>query len=894
MSLPQVTTRTIVLLLIVFSLGGCFKFHTGKNNAQPKRPDKVNSSLTREEASSRQRMISNLGYELYLDVSETRSKQFSGRVSITFSLKQANQPLRLDFQQGEVTRLLINAEPANPEYNGSFITFAPGSLQEGQNIVEIEFIQNYRAQGTGLNHFHDPKDQQLYLFSQASPFNNGRIFPVFDQPDLKASYKLTVKSPEDWQVITVASEKQTLKEGDKRWWYFPSSEPISPSLFKVSSGPFRIWKDSSGKTPLRLLARKSLAKAMNPQSWFSYARHGLSFFETYFDAPYPSLKFDLVLLPRRTSSGNTDYRLLDEALIHSFHAKKYPEIQAQFIYHELAYNWVNRSVAPAWWDGTELHESLVLLMSYKAMAEGANPGGTWPYFYRNLQAPAYQADSNKQVPALLVKTESSQEAKRQNGMPLYQSVRGKGPAILRQLEYRMTGEAFRQGVRDYLGQNMDKGTKPGQFIQFMRDASGEKLKHWPENWLFKPGVNQVEARWECKDQFLTKITLLQSAKGPDKNIIRDHLLNVGLYRQKNHQLSLYRSLSATLDGKKAKVPFSGKVPCPDAVFPNTNDYGYIEVQLDEKTRNVALQNRGDSLLFETQLIDLLYQDVLQAKIDVSAMLSRLYRQIPEENTPALLFQSQQVLTELFIQLQSIRYQDESLQETLTDPLDELEAFVWQQLMIAIPGSIEQMSWFRTYLVVAHTPNGLAHLEDLLDRRPILSGLELTQTLRWDMLKKLMEYNYPGIIKRIDQEPTNTASSSEQSETRAAQALRPELKIKQQFVQQTIQQLQETSRQASESLSGLHGSLFPPSQIQLAQQVAGQTLDGLQFLTQKPQNLQWLYLNYIIPNACSVHGITQFKNAMNHYQAYPYIQYQLTLKKAAAEHCLTLRGQLSQR
>ena len=904
MPLPQVAIRTIVLLLMIINLTGCFKLSMTRDRVQTSQSARTSIGLTQEEANFRQSVLSGLGYELYLDVSEPGSSQYSGRVSITFALLQANKPLRLDFQQGEISRLLINSQPVDAQYDGRFITFAPGSLQQGQNTVEIEFLQNYSRNGTGLNRFQDTVDQQLYLFNQPLPYRSSRLFPLFDQPDLKASYKLTVKSPERWQVMTITPEKQTIKDGKKRWWYFSASDNISPSLFSLSAGPFRVWKNSSGAIPLRLAVRQSLAWKIHPQTWFSLSQQGLQFFGQYLDKPYPGLQFDLILLPSLTGPTSLPPGYLDEFLTTSIAVKENPEIQAQTIYQNLAHHWLAHSVSPAWWDSVWLQESLIRFLSFKAMAEGAHLKGTWPFFYRSQKVPAYEADAENQPPALIIKAATTQDALRHIKAPLYPSIQGKGPALLHQLEYRLSKETFRQGLRDFLNRHQDKGTKVEVFIQTMQEASGENLKHWTDVWYYKTGSNQVKAQWECKDQFLTKITLLQSAPGTTQNVLREQRVNTGLYHQKshqkshqknhqkNHQLTLYRSLPVLISGKKTKVPYSGKTPCPDAVFPNTDDHGYLVLKLDDISLKAALDNRGDSAMLETQLIDLLYNEVKLGQVDIHALLNRLYKQIPEETTPTLLFQSQQVLTELYTTLQTIRYQDESLAETLADPLFELESFVWQQLMIAIPGSTEQESWFRTYLVVAHSQAGLARLEDLLDHRPLLSELKVTKRQRWDMLQKLLEHNYPGSEKRINQESESAATSSAISKNEAviSQALRPDIKVKQFW----IQRFQEAGSDHLKELVSLRHNLFPPSQIQLAQQLAGQTLDGLQYIVQQPRSLQRSYLNYVVPDACSVHGITQFKNAMSQYQVYPFIHYQLSLKKSAAERCLNMRTRLKTR
>ena len=42
----------------------------------------------------------------------------------------------------------------------------------------------------------------MYLYSQFETADAKRMFACFDQPDLKATYSVTVLAPADWKVIS--------------------------------------------------------------------------------------------------------------------------------------------------------------------------------------------------------------------------------------------------------------------------------------------------------------------------------------------------------------------------------------------------------------------------------------------------------------------------------------------------------------------------------------------------------------------------------------------------------------------------------------------------------------------------------------------------------------------
>ena len=66
------------------------------------------------------------------------------------------------------------------------------TVTSGSNAIEISYVNNYRLTGTGLHKFVDPVDGNAYLYSQLCVFHANKVFPCFDQPDIKARMHLTM------------------------------------------------------------------------------------------------------------------------------------------------------------------------------------------------------------------------------------------------------------------------------------------------------------------------------------------------------------------------------------------------------------------------------------------------------------------------------------------------------------------------------------------------------------------------------------------------------------------------------------------------------------------------------------------------------------------------------
>ena len=56
--------------------------------------------------------------------------------------------------------------------------------------------------GEGLHRFVDPVDGEVYLYSQFEVPDSRRVFAVFEQPNLKATFQFTVIAPKHWVVVS--------------------------------------------------------------------------------------------------------------------------------------------------------------------------------------------------------------------------------------------------------------------------------------------------------------------------------------------------------------------------------------------------------------------------------------------------------------------------------------------------------------------------------------------------------------------------------------------------------------------------------------------------------------------------------------------------------------------
>ncbi|MEJ7805546.1 MAG: M1 family aminopeptidase, partial [Telluria sp.] len=304
-------------------------------------PRAENAWLTQAEAQARAARVSQVEYAMTIDL--TGNERFNASSTISFDLKSASEALTIDLDKAAISTLTVNGKAVTPHYNGWFLTIAPTDLAAGRNTVALSYTRTYNTNGEGLHRMIDPADGKVYLFSQLAPANAHQVFALFDQPDMKASYALTVTAPASWQVVSAARESTIADMGATRRWTFPATKRMSAYAFSLHAGPYKVWEDNSGAYPLRLFARQSVAAHVPAADWFRHTQYGFAFFDRYFGIPYQFGKYDQLLVPDHLYGAMENIGAVTFAERSYLHkAAMTPaqrESMARVIMHEMAHQW---------------------------------------------------------------------------------------------------------------------------------------------------------------------------------------------------------------------------------------------------------------------------------------------------------------------------------------------------------------------------------------------------------------------------------------------------------------------------------------------------------------------------------------------------------------------------
>ena len=319
-----------------------------------------------------------------------------------------------------------------------------------------------------------------------------RAFPCFDEPDLKATFGVSLVVPEDLLAISNGAQasRTPLGDGTDRV-VFVDTIPLSTYLVAFVVGPLEATEpvDVDG-VPVRIVHPPG--RAHQTAFALEVATHSLRWLAAWYDLEVPGGKVDLVALPdfafgAMENLGCITFREVlllvdpDEA------DQRELEAVASVISHELAHLWFGDLVTMRWWNGIWLNEAFATFMEVKAV-EAWRPGwDMWSGFCAN-RAAAFDVDALASTRPIEYPVVTPADAESMFDVLTYE----KGAAVVRMLEQFLGEEAFRDGVRHYLSNHLGGNTDNADLWAALEAASGQPVGDLMENWIFHGGHPLVE------------------------------------------------------------------------------------------------------------------------------------------------------------------------------------------------------------------------------------------------------------------------------------------------------------------------------------------------------------------------------------------------------------------
>lgn len=737
-------------------------------------------NLTREEARTRADIIDVISYDITL-VLDGKGDTFRSVTTVRFTA-HAGAASFIDAVTSSVHSVVLNGQELDRDTVVTDGRIALPQL-EGDNelIVDAEFF--YMNTGEGLHRFVDPVDDETYLYSQFEVPDSRRVFAVFEQPDLKASFVFNVIAPATWKVFsnsptpqpgTVAEYSRLLKEpGDYALWQFAPTPPISSYITAIVAGPYAGSQDSvhssdGEEVPLGVYCRRSLSEFLDADNIIETTKAGFAFYEHHFQTPYPFEKYDQIFVPEFNAGAMENagcVTFVESYVFRSRATEATIERRTVTILHELAHMWFGDLVTMKWWNDLWLNESFAEFMSTLATAEATDFVEAWTTFATLEKAWAYRQDQLPSTHPIEAEIKDLHDVEVNFDGITY----AKGASVLKQLVAYVGRENFFTGLKAYFDAHGWKNTELRDLLGELEEVSGRDLSQWVRVWLQESGVNLLTPTVTVNDGVLTSLSIEQSPwtiDGQPVPSLRPHRLAVGLYCLDGDKLNRTHLIELDITGATTSVDVPAGTPAPDMVLVNDTDLTYTKVRFDDTSLQTAVEHvsKIDDSLAQLLVLSTVWDMVRDAELDVERYIALLEANIGAiTHSTGLSVQLRQLATA--VDIYTAPQGRGALHERVAD-------FLATALETSEPGSDHQFQLYRAFITHAHSDEQLDTVSAMLaEGTNIPTGIELDDDLTWHLVTTLASQ---GRMTDADIEAhlakDNTASGNRHA--KLAQSARP--------------------------------------------------------------------------------------------------------------------------
>jgi aminopeptidase N len=672
--------------------------------AQTLTPD---AGVPLEVATRRAAGISNLRYELVLSIPDTLASPLTGATTIRFDLKDAAAPLVIDFEtsRDHVKSVDANGKPAAFGYVNGHIVVQAASLVAGPNTIRVVF----NAGDASLNRSND------FLYTLFVPARARLAFPVFDQPDLKGRWTVTLEHPAKWQSAANGAELSRTTAGERTTVKFAETQPLPTYLVAFVAGDFKIETAERNGRTFRMFHRETDAAkvARNRDAIFDLHTRALEFLERYTAIPYAFGKFDFVAIPAFQFGGmehagkilyNASGLMLDESATQNQLLGR-----ASVIAHETAHMWFGDLVTMRWFNDVWMKEVFANFMAAKIV----NP--SFPNVNHDLRfllshyPSAYEVDRTPGANPIRQQLDNLQEAGGMYGAIIYQ----KAPVVMRHLEALLGADNFRDGLREYLKAHAFANATWSDLISVLDARTPMDLQQWSQAWVDQPGRPSIETVLQTKNGSITRLAFRQ--RDPfNRNRVWPQQLRVAIGGHAPERI-----INVDMTGSEVEVPQAIGQPAPRYVLPNGSGWAYGGFTLDKTSLAYFMANLPDVAdpLTRGSVWVTLWDALLDGQVAPDTFLDLTLRALPRE--------SDEQLTSRIL-----GYASNTWWRFLDQPQRTTRAARFESLLregLASAGTPSQKaSWFGTLRNVSLTPGTVNWLRQVWEKKDNVTGLPLAE------------------------------------------------------------------------------------------------------------------------------------------------------------------------
>lgn len=670
--------------------------------SQTKPSDRIyHSGISEELAAVRTSQLKDIHYILDFHIPQDKSDPIPASLTIEATIINLDYPLILDFNDKteKILSILVNGKSESIRHENEHLIIGSENLSIGKNKINIQFI----AGDLSLNRNDD------FLYTLLVPDRASTLFPCFDQPNLKASYTLSITAPKDWKVLAGAPLVNQVKQDEFIKNQFMKSDLMSTYLFSFIAGKFESANSSDG-FPMTLLYRETNPEKIKESipEIFRLHQRSLDYLENYTGYKFPFQKLDFATIPifqygGMEHVGAIQYRegtlFLDQNATESELLSR-----AKLIGHETAHMWFGDLVTMEWFNDVWMKEVFAGFMAGK-IANPAFPKINHDLLFMTSHYPsAYAEDRTKGTNPIRQELSNLKNAGSVYGSIIYD----KAPIMMRQLETAMGQDAFQKGIQTYIKSFANGSADWNDLVMILDQETEIDLRKWSEIWVNQSGRPIISADLKLNiNGKITSLSLSQKAEDQSQKVW-PQLFDITLFYS-DEQITI----PISMQGEYLDIPEVKGMGNPLTILFNSNGLGYGVFPIDLNFVNQIPEIENEVMRGQSYIN--LIENTLIGNVSSSETFKVLRSGIKSEKN--------EIMTKLISnQLSSIFWKFLSEKERI-DQLLSLEEELWQRLQQDLPVNLKK-TIFSLYSGIAFNQSGQERLYKVWKKDIEIENLKL--------------------------------------------------------------------------------------------------------------------------------------------------------------------------
>jgi aminopeptidase N len=438
-----------------------------------------------------------------------------GTETITLNVRSATATISFNSLNETLDHALFDGRPvqaveSDDKAQLTKVTLAKAATP-GRHRLTFSYEGKIESQPFGLytQTFKRPDGTTASLLStKFEPTYARRMFPCWDEPAFRATFRLSITMAADWATIGNMPVASRMAKGALATTQFQRTPKMPTYLVELTAGDFAPVSGTVGRTALNVWAVRGQERG--GATALANAEQILADYNEYFGFQFPLPKLDSIATPGGFTGAMENWGAItyhDQGLLIT-PASTLGNRQAVYSTqaHEMAHQWNGDLVTMGWWDDLWLNESFA---SWRAAKETdlRHPDWLWWQVEDESKEGAMAADARQASKAIQQHVTNEMEATSAFDP---QITYAKGEAVLRMLEAYIGPEKFRDGVRSYMKAHAFSNATTADLWLALDAASGSKVSEVAADWTEQPGYPLVTASAQCDASGHRSVTLSQN------------------------------------------------------------------------------------------------------------------------------------------------------------------------------------------------------------------------------------------------------------------------------------------------------------------------------------------------------------------------------------------------